>query len=134
MRPEPLKGLTNPKNLLRVAVLQFSKDFSISKIYFYIYIYMYININIELILTIPLFVLELQHCNNCISLMSFLPDADAVGRLAVEGALLDVEGFVPAVHVGDHAVHALLAHRVTVGAVWITLSESQIVDVSSVVL
>ena len=32
MRPEPLKGLTNPKNLLRVAVLQFSKDFSFASI------------------------------------------------------------------------------------------------------
>ena len=58
----------------------------------------------------------------------------ALSGLAVEGTLLDVEGFVPAVHVGDHAVHALLVHRVTVGAMRIILSESKEVNIGSVVL
>ena len=63
-----------------------------------------------------------------------LPDAYALGGLAVEGALLDVEGFILAVHVGHHAVHTLLVHRVGVGTIRIVLSESIIVDEGSVVL
>ena len=71
----------------------------------------------------------------CVALGGWrLPDADAVGGLAVEGALLDVERVVPAVHVGDHAVHALLVHGVGFRPRGIIFSKGEIVDEILIVL
>ena len=58
----------------------------------------------------------------------------AVGGLAVEGTVLDVEGFVPAVRIQYDAVHALLFHGVRVGSPGVTFSESIIVDVIFAIL